>query len=96
MAACRLASKGKTLADSSFQSEIQSIHTFLAMQKTNSGTNSSAAAGDESINAYSLVSPRYHKKNKAKQVEVEEVMFRVEHAVMFVLICYHWTLKSST
>ncbi|XP_008325083.1 fermitin family homolog 3b [Cynoglossus semilaevis] len=68
MAACRLASKGKTLADSSFQSEIQSIHTFLAMQKTNSGTNSSAAAGDESINAYSLVSPRYHKKNKAKQL----------------------------
>lgn len=66
MAGCRLASKGKTLADSSFQSEIQSIRSFLAMQKTNSG--SSAAASDESINTHSVVSPRYHKKYKPKQV----------------------------
>lgn len=67
MAACRLASKGKSLADSSFQSEIQSIHSFLAMQKTNTG--SSAAPSDESINTHSLVSPRYHKKYKPKQVD---------------------------
>uniref|UniRef100_A0A3Q3EVD7 FERM domain containing kindlin 3b n=1 Tax=Kryptolebias marmoratus TaxID=37003 RepID=A0A3Q3EVD7_KRYMA len=66
MAGCRLASKGKSLADSSFQSEIQSIRSFLAMQKTNSG--SSAAASDESINTHSLVSPRYHKKYKPKQL----------------------------
>uniref|UniRef100_A0A7N6AI60 PH domain-containing protein n=1 Tax=Anabas testudineus TaxID=64144 RepID=A0A7N6AI60_ANATE len=39
MAACRLASKGKSLADSTFQSEIQSIRSFLAMQKTNSGSH---------------------------------------------------------
>uniref|UniRef100_A0AAQ5ZJP4 PH domain-containing protein n=1 Tax=Amphiprion ocellaris TaxID=80972 RepID=A0AAQ5ZJP4_AMPOC len=66
MAACRLASKGKSLADSSFQSEIQSIRSFLAMQKTNSHGN--APAGDESINTHSLVSPRYHKKYKPKQL----------------------------
>lgn len=69
MAACRLGSKGKTLADSTFQSEIQSIRSFLAMQKTNSGSHGNAPASDESINTHSLVSPRYHKKYKPKQVE---------------------------
>lgn len=69
MAGCRLGSKGKTLADSSFQSEIQSIRSFLAMQKTNS-SSSSANASEESINTHSLVSPRYHKKYKPKQVDV--------------------------
>uniref|UniRef100_A0A8C6U8G0 Fermitin family member 3b n=1 Tax=Neogobius melanostomus TaxID=47308 RepID=A0A8C6U8G0_9GOBI len=68
MAACRLASKGKSLADSSYQSEIQSICSFLAMQKTNSGSHGKSAEADESINTYSLVSPRYHKKYKAKQL----------------------------
>ncbi|KAF3693986.1 Fermitin family -like protein 3 Kindlin-3 Unc-112-related protein 2 [Channa argus] len=68
MAACRLASKGKSLADSSFQSEIQSIRSFLAMQKTNSSSHGNAPANDDSINTYSLVSPRYHKKYKVKQL----------------------------
>ncbi|KAJ3588516.1 hypothetical protein NHX12_012108 [Muraenolepis orangiensis] len=67
MAACRLASRGQSLADSSFQSEIQSIRSVLAMQKT-SGNGSASATGDDAINAYSLVSPRYHKKYKAKQL----------------------------
>uniref|UniRef100_A0A3Q0SVM4 FERM domain containing kindlin 3b n=1 Tax=Amphilophus citrinellus TaxID=61819 RepID=A0A3Q0SVM4_AMPCI len=67
MAGCRLASKGKTLADSSFQSEIQSIRSFLAMQKTNS-SSSNTNASEESINPHSLVSPRYHKKYKPKQL----------------------------
>uniref|UniRef100_A0A8C7LFU9 FERM domain containing kindlin 3 n=1 Tax=Oncorhynchus kisutch TaxID=8019 RepID=A0A8C7LFU9_ONCKI len=66
MAACRLASKGKTLADSSFSSEVQNIQSFLAMQRTNPGANT--AQTDDSINTYSLVSPRYHKKYKAKQL----------------------------
>ncbi|XP_071385270.1 fermitin family homolog 3b [Centroberyx affinis] len=68
MAACRLASKGKSLADSTFQNEIQSIRSFLAMQKTNSGSHGNAPATDDSINTHSLVSPRYHKKYKAKQL----------------------------
>ncbi|KAI4873165.1 hypothetical protein NFI96_021820, partial [Prochilodus magdalenae] len=66
MAACRLASKGKTLADASFASEVQSIQSFLAMQKTTPG--SKAVANDESINTHSLVSPRYQKKYKPKQL----------------------------
>uniref|UniRef100_A0A8C1MKN8 Fermitin family member 3a n=1 Tax=Cyprinus carpio TaxID=7962 RepID=A0A8C1MKN8_CYPCA len=66
MAACRLASKGKTLADSSFSSEVQSIQSFLAMQKTTPRNNT--AQTDESINTHSLVSPRYQKKYKPKQL----------------------------
>uniref|UniRef100_A0A671M7H9 Fermitin family homolog 3-like n=1 Tax=Sinocyclocheilus anshuiensis TaxID=1608454 RepID=A0A671M7H9_9TELE len=66
MAACRLASKGKTLADSSFSSEVQSIQSFLAMQKTTPTNNT--AQTDESINTHSLVSPRYQKKYKPKQL----------------------------
>ncbi|KAM6970722.1 fermitin family homolog 3-like [Aplochiton taeniatus] len=66
MAACRLASKGKTLADSSFSSEVQNIQSFLAMQRTSSGTNITRT--DESINPQSFVSTRYHKKYRDKQL----------------------------
>lgn len=79
MAGCRLASKGKSLADSSFQSEIQSIRSFLAMQKTNSGSSNNSVASDESINTHSLVSPRYHKKYKPKQVK-EGRVFALLHS----------------
>lgn len=76
MAACRLGSKGKTLADSSFQSEIESIRSFLLMQKSNPSSHGNTAAGDESINTHSLVSPRYHKKYKAKQVQKRQNTFQ--------------------
>ncbi|XP_076148361.1 fermitin family homolog 3b [Alosa pseudoharengus] len=66
MAACKLASKGLTMADSSFDSEVKSIQTFLSMQHTNPGAQ--VTQTDESINTLSLVSPRYHKKYKAKQL----------------------------
>ncbi|XP_066574938.1 fermitin family homolog 3b [Amia ocellicauda] len=69
MGACRLASKGKTMADSSYPSEVANIQAFLAMQRTQpTGPQPSAAAADETINTHSLVSPRYQKKYKAKQL----------------------------
>lgn len=73
MAACRLASKGKTLADSSFSSEVQNIQSFLAMQRTKPGNKT--APSDESINTHSLVSPRYQKKYKPKQVALIGLFF---------------------
>lgn len=66
MAACKLASKGLTMADNSFESEVKSIQTFLSMQRTNPG--SQVTQTDDNINTLSLVSPRYQKKYKAKQV----------------------------
>ncbi|XP_064407820.1 fermitin family homolog 3 [Latimeria chalumnae] len=66
MAACRLASKGKTMADSSYHSEVQNILSFLMMQKSN--PESQLSSDTENINTQSLVSPRYQKKYKAKQL----------------------------
>ncbi|KAA0709558.1 Fermitin family -like protein 3 [Triplophysa tibetana] len=66
MAACKLASKGLTLLDSSYQSEVKNIQSFLSMQRSNS--TAASAQTDESINTHSLVSPRYHKKYKSKQL----------------------------
>ncbi|XP_069036338.1 fermitin family homolog 3b [Lepisosteus oculatus] len=66
MGACRLASKGKTMADSTYASEVANIQAFLAMQRSNPGPQPSAT--DETINTQSLVSPRYQKKYKAKQL----------------------------
>ena len=66
MAACKLASKGLTLLDSSYQTEVKNIQAFLSMQRSNS--SASTPQTDESINTQSLVSPRYNKKYKVKQV----------------------------
>lgn len=37
MAACKLAAKGRTMADSSYNSEVDNLKTLLKMQKTGSG-----------------------------------------------------------
>ncbi|XP_017329570.1 fermitin family homolog 3b [Ictalurus punctatus] len=66
MAACKLGSKGLTLLDPSYQSEVKNIQSFLAMQ--HSSSSGSTVQADEVINTQSLVSPRYNKKYKAKQL----------------------------
>lgn len=68
MAACRLASKGRSLADSSYESEVSSIKSFLNMQKPvhhepvvsiNPGT----------IDPSDYISPRILKKIRNKAVQ---------------------------
>ncbi|XP_038607844.1 fermitin family homolog 1 isoform X2 [Tachyglossus aculeatus] len=68
MAACVLASKGKTMADCSYQSEINSIRSFLQMKNRN--TSSQAPSDPESMDMKPecFVSPRCAKKHKSKQV----------------------------
>ncbi|XP_076877458.1 fermitin family homolog 3b isoform X2 [Brachyhypopomus gauderio] len=68
MAACKLASKGLTLLDSSYQKEVKNIQTFLSMQRPSSST--STVQADEGIDTLSLVSPRYTKKYKSKQLTI--------------------------
>jgi kindlin 2 len=69
MAACRLASKGKTMADSSYSLEVQNILSFLKMQHMNPDPQFIAEpAVTNDINSECLVSPRYLKKYKNKQV----------------------------
>ncbi|XP_018420523.1 PREDICTED: fermitin family homolog 3 [Nanorana parkeri] len=62
MAGCRLAAKGRTMGDPSYDAEVQSILSFLDLQKSNENTAA------ESINMLALVSPRYQKKLKLKQL----------------------------
>jgi kindlin 2 len=64
LAACRLAAKGKTLSDSSFEMEVNSIKAFLSMQ---------SPAATPAINPNSLeivaedyVAPRFARKIKSK------------------------------
>uniref|UniRef100_A0AAQ5XIH5 Band 4.1 domain-containing protein n=1 Tax=Amphiprion ocellaris TaxID=80972 RepID=A0AAQ5XIH5_AMPOC len=70
MAACRLASKGKTMADSSYNLEVQNILSFLKMQHMNPDPPSIEPITTD-INPECLVSPRYLKKYKNKQVSHE-------------------------
>lgn len=72
MAGCRLASKGRTMADSSYASEVQAILAFLSLQRTGGGGSGNHPqapdATSEGLNPYGLVAPRFQRKFKAKQV----------------------------
>ncbi|XP_053405406.1 fermitin family homolog 2-like isoform X1 [Mercenaria mercenaria] len=68
MAACKLASKGKTMADSSYETEVQSLMKLLSMQKTTSAPDNKIITPNQlDINPEDFVSPRHYKKVKAKQ-----------------------------
>ncbi|XP_038620905.1 fermitin family homolog 3 [Tachyglossus aculeatus] len=73
MAGCRLAAKGRTMADSSYQSEVQSILAFLNLQRAGGGGGGSlhsqgADINPETLNPHGLVAPRFQRKLKAKQL----------------------------
>ncbi|XP_058382543.1 fermitin family homolog 3 isoform X1 [Diceros bicornis minor] len=72
MAGCRLASKGRTMADSSYAGEVQAILAFLSLQRTGGGGSGTQPQGPdastEGLNPYGLVAPRFQRKFKAKQV----------------------------
>ncbi|KAJ8355540.1 hypothetical protein SKAU_G00183340 [Synaphobranchus kaupii] len=68
-AACILASKGKTMAYSSYRTEVRNIQAFLQMK--NLAPSSGQATPDldsMDMNAECFVSPRYVKKYKTKQL----------------------------
>lgn len=83
MAACRLASKGKTMADSSYNLEVQNILSFLKMQHLNPDPQLIPEQITTDINPECLVSPRYLKKYKNKQV-LDSFYF----ICYFLLICF--------
>jgi len=70
MAACRLASKGRTMADSSYDSEVSSISTFLSMQHPPIINPSSPSINQDQaqIQPLDFVAPRFIKKLKTKQI----------------------------
>lgn len=64
MAACRLASKGRSLADSSYDTEVMSIKSFLSMQKPAHGPV--VSINPDSIEPSGFLSPRICKKLRGK------------------------------
>ncbi|XP_035780650.1 unc-112-related protein-like [Anopheles albimanus] len=66
MAACRLASKGRSLADSSYDSEVASIRSFLSMQKPAQAPAININPSAMDPNEY--LAPRYAKKLKSKGI----------------------------
>lgn len=69
-AACILASKGKTMAYSSYRTEVKNIQSFLQMKSLAPPPGQAAPDVDSmEMNAECFVSPRYSKKYKAKQVK---------------------------
>jgi len=64
LAACRLAAKGKTLADPSFEMEVNSIKAFLSMQAPATAPAINPASIE--INPDDYVAPRFSRKIKSK------------------------------
>ena len=64
MAACKLGSKGKTLADASFDTEVKTIETFLAMQHRSAAPAINPSSFE--ITPQDFVAPRFLKKIKGK------------------------------
>ncbi|KAG8011170.1 Fermitin family-like protein 1 [Nibea albiflora] len=68
-AACILASKGKTMAYSSYKSEVKNIQSFLQMKSLAPPPGHAAPDLDAmEMNAECFVSTRYAKKHKSKQL----------------------------
>lgn len=64
MAACRLAAKGRSLADSSYESEVNSITAFLQLQRPAPAPAISPTSLN--ITPEDYVAPRYSKKLRGK------------------------------
>ncbi|XP_070588777.1 fermitin family homolog 1 isoform X1 [Erythrolamprus reginae] len=68
MAACVLASKGKTMADSSYQSEVHNILSLLKMKSRTAAPQDVSDVESMDMKPECFISPRYTKKYKSKQL----------------------------
>ncbi|XP_066495220.1 fermitin family homolog 1 isoform X2 [Tiliqua scincoides] len=68
MAACVLASKGKSMADSSYHAEVHNILSFLKMKSRTNAPQEISDLESMDIKPECFVSPRYAKKYKSKQL----------------------------
>ncbi|TRY72192.1 hypothetical protein TCAL_00238 [Tigriopus californicus] len=64
MAACRLAAKGRTMADSTYDSEVKAIQAFLSMQHPANAPVINPSTLD--INVEEYVAPRFLRKQKSR------------------------------
>nr|XP_009862486.1 fermitin family homolog 2 [Ciona intestinalis] len=57
MAACKLAAKGHTMADASYENEVQNFRTLLKLQKSG---NSNGTGGDQTLQLSTNIEPQYY------------------------------------
>jgi len=73
MGAFRLASKGHTMADSSYDSEVKSIQAFLSMQHLSSAPVLNPR--DANFQPENYVAPRFFRKLKSnRQVVINSIL----------------------
>jgi kindlin 2 len=73
MAACRLATKGRTMADSSYDNEVKSISNFLSMQHPAHAPVINPNQID--VNPDDYIAPRFLRKKGSRQVFIFFLMF---------------------
>ena len=83
MAACRLAAKGKTMADASYDAEVGSILAFLAMQKPAPAPAINPSSLDIQPDDY--VAPRFIRKLKNKVAQMLLVTKRKSFLLKWLL-----------
>ena len=64
LAACRMAAKGKTMADSGYDSEVKAIQAFLSMQHPASQPVINPSTLDIRVEDY--VAARFYRRGKSK------------------------------
>ena len=74
MAACKLASKGRTMADSSYESEVSALQTFLSMQHPSAVP--AIAPSQVDIQPEDFIAPRFFRKIKSKSVSGSQSCLR--------------------
>lgn len=74
MACCKLAAKGRSLADSSYDTEVRTILDFLQMQKPIEG-RPALNPSNLDINPEHFVSPRYFKKLRGRVSKLLKFFF---------------------
>ncbi|XP_064484884.1 unc-112-related protein-like [Ornithodoros turicata] len=72
MAGCRLAAKGKTMADASYEAEVKSIQQFLQLQRPAPAPAISPSQVD--INTEDYIAPRFLKKLKGRPGTVQRIV----------------------
>ena len=75
-----MTTKGRPLAKVGYETELESIQTFLALQNKSDNTGSSAQSQAE-IKPEDLVGPHILKKHKSKKVSLLCAFFKTKHLI---------------
>lgn len=99
MACCRLAAKGRSLADSSYESEKKTILDFLNLQRPAEQPVLNPNSLDIQVEDY--IAPKYLKKSKGKvnifflhRFIILCALFRKQYAVFVYLVYSLWVVIS--